>query len=247
MTSAALTRPYIHRLFAFSLLFGAVAEAKLKLTKPSSARIVPFRSVEYCYFTPKLPVSRPRTSGILSRSYIFFFRAASFFTDQTFVSRSLMMYRGWANVLLPLKLVFKSQNVVPHYGRFRGLMDAPAQPAGPAIEGRAEIAEHDFFESPMCDIPAGSGGLSATSVNATAVSPICAGIVVCLRARGKPTIARAARANEKFRLFAVCSRLKSRGCGVTLPYRVEGQGSRFLLPESLFVGMHVFNACAKIT
>ena len=89
------------------------------------------------------------------------------------------MYRGWASFLLPPKLAFKSQYVVPHYCRFRALVDAPAQPAGPAIEGRTEIAEHDVFESPMCDIPAGSGGLSAASDNATAVSPLCAGIVVC--------------------------------------------------------------------
>ena len=79
MASAALTRSYIDRLFAFSLLFSAVAEAKFKLTTPSSAWISPFRFVVYCYFTHKLPVSRPRTSAVLSRSYIFFFRAASFF------------------------------------------------------------------------------------------------------------------------------------------------------------------------
>ena len=217
MAIAALTRSYIPRIFAFSLLFSAIAEAKLKLTKPSIARIIPFRSVASCFFTPKLPLSRPRTSAVLSRSCIFFFRAASCFTEQTCVSRSLMMYRGWANVLFPPKLVFKSQNVVPHYGRFPGLMDAPAQPAGPAIEGRAEIAERDVFESPMCDIPAGSGGLSAASENATAVSPFCSGIVVCLRTRGKPTVARAARAHEKFRVVTVWSTCKLRGCRVTFP------------------------------
>ena len=96
-------------------------------------------------------------------------------------------------------------------------MDAPAQPAGPEIEGRAETAEHEFFELPMCDIPAGSGGLSAASDNATAVSPFCAGIVVCLRARGKPTVARAARAIEKFRLMTGWSTCKLRGCRVTFP------------------------------
>ena len=74
-------------------------------------------------------------------------------------------------------------------------MDAPAQPAGPAIEGRTEITEHDVFESPMCDIPAESGGLSAVPENATAVSPFSAGIMVCLRTRGKSTVARIARAN----------------------------------------------------
>ena len=96
-------------------------------------------------------------------------------------------------------------------------MDAPAQPAGPAIEGRTEIAEHDVFESLMCDIPAGSGGLSAAPENATAVSPFCAGIMVYLRTRGKSTVARTARANEKFRLFAFCLRFKLRGCRVTFP------------------------------
>jgi len=146
------------RLFAISLLFGAIAEAKLKLTTQSIVRITPFRSVAYFSFTQKFPVSRPCTSAVLSRSCIFFFRAASFCTDQTFVSRSLMMYRGWASFLLPPKLAFKSQYVVPHYCRFRALVDAPAQPAGPAIEGRTEIAEHDVFESPMCDIPRGAAG-----------------------------------------------------------------------------------------
>ena len=74
-------------------------------------------------------------------------------------------------------------------------MDAPAQPAGPAIKGRTEIAEHDVFVSPMCDIPAESGGLSAAPENATAVSPFSAGLMVCLRTRGKSTVARIARAN----------------------------------------------------
>ncbi len=68
-------------------------------------------------------------------------------------------------------------------------MDAPAQVAGPAIEGRTQIAEHDIFESHMCDIPAGSGGLSVASENAIVVSPFFAGTIVCLRTRGKPTAA----------------------------------------------------------
>ena len=211
MASAALTRSYIHRLFAFSLLFGTVTEAKLKLTTPSSAWTIPFRCVVYCYFVPKLPVLRPHASAVLSRSCIFFFRATSCFTDQTFVSRSLMMYRGWANVLLPPKLVFKSQNVEPRFNRFRGLMDAPAQPAGPAIEGQTEIAENDVFVSAMCDIPAGSGGLSAASENATAVSPFSAGIMVCLRTRGKSTVARAARANKSSLLVSCWSTCKLMG------------------------------------
>jgi hypothetical protein len=107
------------RLFAISLLFGAIAEAKLKLRTPSIVRITPFRSVAYFSFTQKFPVSRPHTSAVLSRSYIFFFRAASFFTDQTCVSHSLTMYRGWVIVLLPPKLVFKSKNALPRYGRIR--------------------------------------------------------------------------------------------------------------------------------
>jgi len=217
MASAALKRSYISRLFAFSLLFGVVAEAKLKLTARSSAGTSPFRFVVYCYFDSKLPVSRPRTSAVLSRPYIFFFRAASCFSDQTCVSRCLMAYHFWANLIWAPQLVFDSQNVVPHYGRFRGLMDAPAQPAGPAIEGRAEIPEHDVFESRMCDIPAGSGGLFAASDNATAVSPFLAGIVVCLRMRGKPTVARAARVNEKFRVVTVWSTCKLMGRRPTLP------------------------------
>jgi len=126
-------------------------------------------------------------------------------------------------------------------------MDAPAQLAGFAIEGRTKTAERDVFKSPMCDISAASGELSATSVNTSVVSPFCARIVVCLRTRGKSTVARAARANKKFRLFAVCSRLKSRGCGVTFPCRVRGQRSRFLVPESPFVGMRVFYICSKST
>ncbi len=160
---------------------------------------------------------RPRISALLSRSYIFFFRAASFFTDQTFVSCSLIMYRAWANVFLLPKPVFKPKNVMPHIGRFRGDMGAPAQLAGPAIEGRTKTAEHDIFESHMCDIPAGSGGLSAASENAIAVSPFFTGPIVCLRTRGKPTAARAARANEKFRLLTVWLTCKFMTRRPTLP------------------------------
>ena len=87
-------------------------------------------------------------------------------------------------------------------------MDAPAQPAGPAIEGRTEITEHDVFESPMCDIPAESGGLSAVPENATAVSPFSAGIVVCLRTRGKPTIACAVRASKNSPVLPQCFSFK---------------------------------------
>ena len=98
--------------------------------------------------------------------------------DKICVLFSLIMDRGWANVhSAPPKLVFDSQNAVPRFDRFRGLMDAPAQTAGSAIEGQTEIAENDVFVSAMCDIPAGSGGLSAASENASAVSPFCAAIV----------------------------------------------------------------------
>ena len=235
------------RLFAISLLFGAIAEAKLKLRTPSIVRITPFRSVAYFSFTQKFPVSRPHTSAVLSRSCIFFFRAASFFTDQTCVLHSLAMYRGWVIVLLPPKLVFKSQNVVPHYGRFRGLMDAPAQPAGPAIEGRTEITEHDVFVSPMCDYPAGSNGLSAAAENATAVSPLCAGIVVCLCTRGKPTVARAARANKNSLLVTSWSPCKLMGWRPTLPERVGVQGPRKFVAQCLFDAVRVSRACAKHT
>jgi hypothetical protein len=77
-------------------------------------------------------------------------------------------------------------------------MDPPAQLTGPAIEGRTKIGEHGIFESPRCDIPAGSGGLSAASENAIVVSPFCAGLIVCLRTQEDPTVVRAARAKEKF-------------------------------------------------
>ena len=89
-------------------------------------------------------------------------------------------------------------------------MDAPALLAGPAIEGRTKIGEHGIFESPMCDIPAGSGGLSAASENAIVVSLFPPRILVCLRTREKPAVARAARAKEKFRLMTGCSTFKSR-------------------------------------
>ncbi len=72
-------------------------------------------------------------------------------------------------------------------------MDAPAQLVGPAIEGRTQIAEHGIFASHMCNIPAGSGGLSAASENAIVVSPFCAGIIGCFRTRRKPTVVRSAR------------------------------------------------------
>jgi hypothetical protein len=113
------------------------------------------------------------------------------------------MYRARASVLSPPKPALKPQNVAPHYGRFRGDTAAPAQLAGPAIEGRTKLGKHDICESPMCDIPAGSGGLSAASENAIVVSPFCAGVIVCLRTRGKQTVARAARANEKFIVVTV--------------------------------------------
>ena len=77
-------------------------------------------------------------------------------------------------------------------------MDPPAQLTGPAIEGRTKIGERGIFESPRCDIPAGSGGLSAASENAIVVSPFASRILVYLRAREYPTVARAARANDKF-------------------------------------------------
>ena len=84
-------------------------------------------------------------------------------------------------------------------------MDASALLAGPAIEGRTKIGEHGIFESPMCDIPAGSGGLSAASENAIVVCPFPPRILECLRTREYPTVARAARAKEK--LPAVANRL----------------------------------------
>ena len=110
------------------------------------------------------------------------------------------MYRAWANVLLPPKPTHEPQSDVHHIGRFRDDTVAPAQLAGPAIEGRAKIGELGIFESPTCDIPAGNGGLSAASENAIVVSPFPPQIIVCLRKRGEQTVARAARANEKFLL-----------------------------------------------
>ncbi len=79
-------------------------------------------------------------------------------------------------------------------------MDDPALLAGQVIEGRTKIGEHDFVESPMCDIPAGSSGLSAASENAIVVSLLPPRILECLRTREKPAVARAARAKEKFPL-----------------------------------------------
>ena len=96
-------------------------------------------------------------------------------------------------------------------------MDAPALLAGPAIEGRTKIGEHDFVESPMCDIPAGSGGLSAASENAIVVSPFASRIIVSLRKRGEHTVVRAARANEKFFLVTTWFACKSRVWRPTLP------------------------------
>jgi hypothetical protein len=94
------------------------------------------------------------------------------------------MYRAWANVHLPPKPALKSENSVHHIGRIQDHMDIPALLAGQAIEGRTEIGERDFVESPMCDIPAGSSGLSAASENAIVVSPFPPRIIVCLRTRG---------------------------------------------------------------
>ena len=108
------------------------------------------------------------------------------------------MYRAWATVLLPPKPALKSQSYAHHIGRFGYLMDASALLAGPAIEGRTKIGEDGIFESPTCDIPAGSGGLSAASENAIVVSPFASRILVCLRKRGEQTVVRAARAKEKF-------------------------------------------------
>ena len=108
------------------------------------------------------------------------------------------MYRACANVLLPPKPALNPQSYAHDIGRFGYLMDPPAQLAGPAIEGRTKIGEDGIFESPMCDIPAGSGGLSAASENAIVVSLFPPRIIVCLRKRGYPTVARAVRAKEKF-------------------------------------------------
>ena len=94
------------------------------------------------------------------------------------------MYRAWANVLSPLKPALKPQSDAHDICRFGYHIDPPAQLAGPAIEGRTKMGEHGIFESPMCDIPAGSGGLSAASENAIVVSPFPPRIIVCLRTRG---------------------------------------------------------------
>ena len=96
-------------------------------------------------------------------------------------------------------------------------MDAPALLAGPAIEGRTKIGEHGIFESPMCDIPAGSCGLSAASENAIVVSPFPPRIIVCLRKRGEQTVARAARAQEKFSVVTPWFPYKCRVRRTTLP------------------------------
>jgi hypothetical protein len=182
---AASTRSCVYRLVTFLLVLGAVAEAKLKPTTPSSAGIIPSRSVVDGYFIPKLPVPRRPFSALLVCAYMFFFRVASCFTGQSFVSCSLIMYRAWANVLLPPNPALKPQSDAHDIGRFGYLMNPPAaQLAGPAIEGRTKIGEHGIFESPMCDIPAGSGGLSAASENAIVVSPFPPRITVCLRTRG---------------------------------------------------------------
>jgi hypothetical protein len=113
--SVAPTRPCMHCLVAFSLLLGVVAEVKLKPTTPSSAGITPSRYVVDCCFIPKIPVRRPRYLALLVCAYMFFVRAASCFTDQSFVSCSLIMYRAWANVLLPPKPVLNSRNIATHY------------------------------------------------------------------------------------------------------------------------------------
>ena len=108
------------------------------------------------------------------------------------------MYRAWENVLLPPKPALKSENAAHRIGRIQDHMDIPALLAGQAIEGRTKIGEHDYFESPMCDIQAGSGGLSAASENAIVVCPFPPRILECLRTREYPTVARAARANKTF-------------------------------------------------
>ena len=64
----ALARSCLYWLVKLLLLLGAVAEAKLKLATPSCAGIIPFRFVVDCYFNPKLPVSQPRFSALLSSS-----------------------------------------------------------------------------------------------------------------------------------------------------------------------------------
>ncbi len=100
------------------------------------------------------------------------------------------------------KPALKSENGAHRIGRFPDPMDIPAVLAGQAIEGRTKIGEHDFVESPMCNIPAGSGGLSAASENAIVVSPFASRITRSTRQRsrkrGEPTVVRAARAKEKF-------------------------------------------------
>jgi hypothetical protein len=65
--AAASARCYSHRLFAFSLLLGVVAEAKLKPTTPSSAGIIPFRYVANCYFTLRMPVLHHPVQTFVSR------------------------------------------------------------------------------------------------------------------------------------------------------------------------------------
>ena len=96
-------------------------------------------------------------------------------------------------------------------------MDASALLAGPAIEGRTQIGEHGTFKSPRCDIPAERGGLSAASKNAIVVSLFPPRILVCLRTREYPTVARAARAKEKFPELTRCSACKCRMRRPTLP------------------------------
>ena len=54
--AAASARCYSHRLFAFLLVLGVVAEAKLKPTTPSSTGIIPSMSVVDCFFTLRMPV-----------------------------------------------------------------------------------------------------------------------------------------------------------------------------------------------
>ena len=105
-------------LFAFLLLLGAVAEAKLKLTTPSSAGIIPSRSVVDCCFIPKNTVRKPRYFALLVCAYMFFFRPASCFTGQSSVSCSLIMYRACANVLLPPKPALNPQSYAHDIGRF---------------------------------------------------------------------------------------------------------------------------------
>ncbi len=99
-------------------------------------------------------------------------------------------------------------------------MDASALLAGPAIEGRTKIGEDGIFESPMCDIPAGSCGLSAASENAIVVSPFPPRIIVSLRKRGEPTVVRAARAKEKFSVVTTWFSFK----GAETNFAIETRG-----------------------